>query len=72
GKGSCRTPKAWRVTYWSGDAWAPVEPTHGTEFGVKKDVFNHVTFAPIEATRLRLELALGSDVSAGILEWRAE
>ncbi|MCK6448620.1 MAG: glycoside hydrolase family 127 protein [Planctomycetes bacterium] len=72
GRGSCRVPASWRLTYWSGDAWAPVEPTNGTEFGVKKDVFNHVTFTPIEAQRVRLEIVQQEKFSSGILEWRVE
>lgn len=72
GRGSCRVPASWRVTYWSGDAWAPVEPTHGTEFGVRKDVVNHVTFTPVEAQRVRLEIVQQERFSSGILEWRVE
>lgn len=72
GRGSCRVPASWRVTYASGDSWVPVEPMDGTEFGVLADVFNRVTFTPIEARRVRLEIVQQDRSSSGILEWRVE
>jgi DUF1680 family protein len=69
-KGGCRVPASWRLLYRSGGEWKEVP--HASEYGVKKDCFNRVTFDPVETTALRLEVKLQRDFSAGILEWRVE
>jgi len=37
---------------------------------VAKDQFNKVTFEPVTAAEVRLQVQLGAGVSGGILEWR--
>jgi len=68
GHGGCRVPQSWKLLYKSGNDWKPVE-TAGN-FGVAKDKFNKVAFAPVTTTALRLEVQLQTKFSGGILEWR--
>jgi hypothetical protein len=72
GRGGVRVPKSWRLLYKdasSGD-WKPV--TASGEFGVAKDAYNTVRFAPVTATALRLELVMQPNVSAGVQEWKVK
>jgi hypothetical protein len=71
-KGLCRVPKAWEVHFQdaSGRKWGKVTPT--SEYGVAKDRFNRVTFKPVEATALRIKVALQKNYSGGILEWKTD
>jgi len=66
--GGCRVPRSWRLMYKNGDAWKPV--ANASAYGVQKDRFNQVTFAPVTTSSLRLEVRLQGDYSGGILEWR--
>jgi hypothetical protein len=68
GRGQCRVPKSWRLTYPDGNGWRPVNAVG--EYGVAKDKFNEVRFEPVSARSLRIEAQLQPDFSAGILEWR--
>jgi len=68
GAGSCRVPQSWKLFYRVGEEWKPVEGA--TELGTKLDIFNRVTFQPIEALGLRIEAQLKPSFSGGILEWR--
>jgi hypothetical protein len=68
GKGQCRVPKSWRLTYKDGDAWKPV--AGAGEFGCAKDTFNKVAFDAVTTTALRIEVQLQDKFSGGILEWR--
>jgi len=71
GVGQCRVPASWRLlARGDGDAWQPVA-TAGP-FGVAKDTWNRVSFAPLTITALRLEVQLQPGVSGGILEWVLE
>ena len=70
GGGGCRIPKSWRLMYKQGDQWMQV-PNAGS-YGVEKDKFNKVSFDPVNAQSLRIELQLQPDFSAGILEWRTD
>jgi DUF1680 family protein len=69
-KGGCRTPASWRLLYRTGGEWKEVP--NPSEYGVKKDCFNHVTFERVEATAIRLEVKLRPGFSGGILEWKVE
>jgi hypothetical protein len=70
GQGECRVPRSWRVLYRSGDQWLPVD-TRDT-FGVAKDAYNTVRFAPTKTTALRVEVVLPAAFSAGIQEWKVK
>lgn len=66
--GQCRVPASWRVLWWDGKSWQPVRDA--SAYGVRKDQFNRVHFAPVETTMLRIEVQLRPGFSGGILEWR--
>ena len=70
GRGQVRVPASWRVLVREGDTWKPLDTRD--EYGVAKDRFNTVTFAPMTATGLRLELTMQPGFSAGIQEWKAK
>jgi hypothetical protein len=38
-------------------------------YGVARDGFNRVTFAPVTASALRVEVAMQPTFSAGLQEW---
>ena len=68
GRGQCRVPASWRLLWTDGHEWKPVEAT--SAYGVEKDKFNRVTFEPITAKAIRLDVQLQKNFSGGILEWR--
>ena len=70
GGGGCRIPKSWKLLYKDDDQWKQV--SNAGSYGVEKDKFNKVSFDPVNAESLRIELQLQSDYSAGILEWRTD
>ena len=62
----CSLPASWNLEYKSGDSWLPVDNT--AEYTVVKDRFNTVTFEPIAATALRMNIILnGLDFKEGEL-----
>ena len=70
GGGGCRVPASWRVLYKSGEEWVPVKAAGA--YGVAKDAWNAVAFAPVRTTALRLEVQLQPDWSAGVHEWKVK
>lgn len=70
GMGRCRVPASWRVVWRGaeGEEWRPVSSPSAA--GVEKDRYNTVTFDPVRASAVRLEIQLQPDYSAGILEWK--
>jgi DUF1680 family protein len=68
GGGGCRVPASWRVLYKTGEDWLPVKAAG--DYGVAKDAWNTVKFAPVKTTALRLEVQLQKDWSAGVHEWK--
>jgi len=66
--GGCQVPASWRLLWNDGKRWQPV--TGASEYGTKRDQFNRVSFDPVVATAVRLEVQLEPEFSAGILEWR--
>jgi hypothetical protein len=70
GEGECRVPAFWKAFVRSGDKWLPVKTADA--FGVAKDAWNAIRFAPIETTGLRLEIQLPAKFSAGIQEWKVK
>lgn len=61
-------PKAMRVEYWNGNAFAPVANASG--LGLTENQFNTTTFDAIRTNRLRVELDGDGTNSTGILEWK--
>jgi hypothetical protein len=69
GHGGVRVPKSWRLLYKENDGtWKPVQTTGA--FGVDKDKYNLVRFAPVTTAALRLELVMQPGVSAGVQKWK--
>jgi len=52
----CVLPKGWKLFYKDGDQWKPV--AHVSAYGTAPDQFNKVTFDPVTASGLRMELQL--------------
>ncbi len=70
GRGEVRVPASWRILYKVGDEWKPVETNE--PYGVDKDKYNRVTFKPVTAAGLRLEVTMQQNWSAGIQEWKVK
>jgi DUF1680 family protein len=70
GSGQVRVPASWRLLYREGEAWKPVE--NAGAYGVEKDVYNKVVFAPVTTSGLRLEVTLQREWSAGVQEWKVK
>lgn len=68
--GGCDVPLGWRVLYHDGREWRSVENAHA--YGVAVDRYNEVTFEPVRASALRIEVQLKPDWSAGIVECQVE
>ncbi len=68
--GGCRVPRSWRVLYRNGDRFQPV--SEATSYGVAKDAFNTVTFAPLQTDAVKIEIQLHEKWSAGIHEVEIE
>jgi hypothetical protein len=68
GRGSCRVPASWRLSWKDGDQWRPVQ--NSSTWDVATDRFNLVTFEPVTTTALRMDVQLQEGFSGGILEWR--
>jgi DUF1680 family protein len=71
GAGRCRVPASWRLVWKDGNDWKEVRLADGVTYGTAPDRFNGVTFAPITARELKLEVRLQPRFSGGILEWQA-
>ncbi|MCX6568143.1 MAG: glycoside hydrolase family 127 protein, partial [Candidatus Aminicenantes bacterium] len=70
GGGGCRVPASWRILYRSGEDWLAVKAAG--DYGVAKDGWNTVKFAPVRTVALRLEVQLQKDWSAGVHEWKVK
>jgi hypothetical protein len=70
GRGGVRVPASWKLLYKDGADWKPVETT--SSFGVARDGWNTVTFAPVNTTALRIELVMQPAFSAGVQEWKVK
>ncbi len=67
GRGQCHLPRSWRVLYRMPDGkFEPVRNT--TSYGIDKDAFNRVAFAPVTTDALKVEIALQDRWSAGVQE----
>jgi hypothetical protein len=70
GRGECRVPKSWTLSYRSGEQWILVKTSDA--LGVARDRYNTVKFEPVETTGLRLDIQLQENVSGGVLDWKYE
>lgn len=70
GRGQVRVPASWKLLYKDGDSWREVQSP--SAYGTARDTANTVTFTPIRATALRLEIMMQAGFSAGIQEWAVD
>jgi DUF1680 family protein len=70
GRGEVRVPQSWRILYDDGGQWKPVENTDA--YGVAKDRYNKVRFKAVTTGRLRLEITMQPNWSAGLQEWKVK
>jgi hypothetical protein len=70
GRGQVRVPASWHISYKEGDTWKPVAGT--SPYGVAKDRYNVVPFAPVTTTGLRLDVQSQDGFSSGVQEWRVK
>lgn len=61
-------PASWRLYYDDHGTWKPVHAL--TSYGVAKDQYNHVSFAPVTTKGLKIVAQLQPGKSGGILEWK--
>lgn len=63
-----RLPRAYRITWWDGSRWAPVQAPSG--LGLVNKQYNTTTFHEVTTTRLRLELDSVDRWTATLVEWK--
>ena len=68
GRGGVRVPASWRLLYRDGDRWRPVDAQG--PFGIERNAWNAVTFAPVTTNALRIEVDMQKGFSAGVQEVR--
>jgi hypothetical protein len=66
--GGCAIPQSWKLFYWQGTKWKPVEEAHS--LGVAKNSHNVVRFRAIRTRGFRIELQCRPNKSAGIQRLR--
>lgn len=64
----CKLPKTWRVMFRDHDKWKAVHPK--LEYALLADQESGVSFEPVMASAIRIEVQLEDDATAGIFEWR--
>lgn len=70
GRGQCRVPASWSLLARVNGGWIPISAAG--QFGIDKDAWNTVRFAPLETTGLHIAVQLQQKFSGGILEWKVE
>jgi DUF1680 family protein len=68
GRGACRVPAEWRLVWRDGGEWKPVRLTSGSKYETALDQYNRVTFEPVTARELKVEVKLKPGFSGGILK----
>ena len=67
--GNFRTPESWSLYYKDAQGeWQEV--TDHSPYGVRKDCYNSVDFAPVKTTGLKILAKLRQGESGGVLEWK--
>ena len=61
-------PASYRILYWNGSDFAPVEKPQG--LAIAADTFNTTTFEPVTTDKVRIEVIRQKGEPVGILEWR--
>jgi hypothetical protein len=66
--GTVPLPSAYRLEYWDGTRFRPVE--HAVGLGLENKEYNETGFNAVRTTRLRLEMDSADRWVAALLEWR--
>lgn len=69
--GGCRIPDSYTV-YYKDDAGKWVKVANTTDYEIKKDKLNTVTFEEVTTSGVKLEVRLPERHSAGLYEWNVE
>jgi DUF1680 family protein len=72
GRGQCRVPESWSLSYRENGEWKPVELLPGESYGCGADRFQSVRFREVVTDAVRMDVASRESVSAGVLEWALE
>ncbi|MDR3181912.1 MAG: glycoside hydrolase family 127 protein [Planctomycetaceae bacterium] len=72
GRGECKIPQSWTLSYKDGGDWKPVTVKTPGTFGIEKDKYNAVEFDAVETRALRLDVRLQDGSSGGVLEWKTK
>jgi hypothetical protein len=68
GRGQCRVPKSWTLSYREGNEWKQIKAVDAP----KKDAYDVVEFDAVETTGLRIDIQLQNGFSGGVLDWKYE
>ena len=68
GRGECRLPASWKLLYNQDGKWVEVDKPSG--YGCQGDSYNVTKFSPVTTDKLRIEMKLQPEWSAGLHEWR--
>jgi len=70
-QGGCRVPESWRLLYQpeGSDEWIPVEPNTMFMNAAPKDRPVTVSFKPVTAAKVKMEIQQQNGFCAGILKW---
>ena len=68
GIGEFRPPNQWWIEWDSEGERQSVQ--NASEYGLRLDIFNHVTFNSATTHRVRIVAQLQDNMSSGLLEWR--
>jgi uncharacterized protein len=66
GIGECRLPASWKIKVLHNDDFVPVYTNDA--YGTAKDTFNKITFEAVKTRKLKIEVQLPDNFSAGIHE----
>ena len=67
GRGGCKVPESWKILYKNAQGeFVPVATQDN--YGTEKDKFNKVTFEPVKASAIRIDIKLMKDWASGVQE----
>jgi DUF1680 family protein len=67
-EGTLSLPQAYRISYWNGTAFVPVNNPQGLGFAVAE--YNKTTFDEVETTKLRIDADSALRLTSCLLEWQ--
>src|SRR4051812_42347049 len=64
---SLRLPQAYRITYWNGQNFVPVNNPQG--LGLENNRFNSTRFDEVNTTKMRIEVDSADRLTSTLIEW---